>query len=135
MSFVDLLRELVVQAAPERRSSWRTLLPPAGSTLPQSKIFSDRLRRTAFDSIRSLIAAARCSSSVTSDELVLGLAEVDRHALEVEALLASRRTWSRALRSSCSSKSLTTSKETSPAMSLPAVRSVGDARTGGDASG
>ena len=39
--------------------SWRTLLPPAGSTLPQSKIFSDRLRRTAFDSIRSLIAAAR----------------------------------------------------------------------------
>ena len=52
--------------SPRRRPiCWRTLLPPAGSTLPQSKILSDRLRRMAFDSMRSLTAAARCSSSVS----------------------------------------------------------------------
>ena len=78
---------LATSSGRPRRSPirWRTLLPPAGSTLPQSKILSDRLRRIALDSMRSLTAAARCSSSVSEDELVLALRQVDGDALEVEA--------------------------------------------------
>ena len=86
-SRISLVIFLATSSDSPRRSPirWRTLLPPASSTLPQSKILSDRLRRIAFDSMRSLTAAARYSSSVTQDELVLGLGQVDGHALEVEA--------------------------------------------------
>ena len=71
-----------------RRSliSWRTLLPPAGSTLPQSKILSDRLRRIAFDSMRSLTRRRPVLVVGDEDDLLLGLGQVDRHALEVVAL-------------------------------------------------
>ena len=82
----DLLGELVGQARAGASIVWRTLLPPAGSTLPQSKIFSDRLRRIAFDSIRSLTAAARYSSSVSRTSSSFAWRQVDGHALEVEAL-------------------------------------------------
>ena len=54
---------------------WRTLFPPASSTLPQSKILSERPRRIALDSIRSFTAPARYSSSVSSDELRLRLGQ------------------------------------------------------------
>ena len=49
------------------------------------EILSDRLRRMAFDSMRSLTAAALCSSSVVGIQLVLRLAQVDGDALEIEA--------------------------------------------------
>src|SRR4051812_22661766 len=103
-----------------RRSviTWRTLLPPAGSTFPQSKIFSDRLRRIAFDSMRSLTAPARYSSSVTRTSSSLACVRSTVTPLKSYRCPTSRRTWSSALRSSCSSKSLTTSKEMSPAMGL-----------------
>ena len=66
-SRISLVIFLAISSDRPRRSPirWRTLLPPASSTLPQSKILSDRLRRIAFDSMRSLTAAARYSSSVT----------------------------------------------------------------------
>ena len=54
--------------------------------MPQSKIFSERPRRIAFDSRRSLTAAARYSSFVTRTELVLALLEIDRRGPEVEPL-------------------------------------------------
>ena len=87
-SRMSLVIRLASSSGRPRRSliSWRTLLPPAGSTLPQSKILSDRLRRIAFDSMRSLTAAARYSSSVTRTSSSLACVEVDRHALEVVAL-------------------------------------------------
>ena len=82
-----VIRLAISSVRPRRRAiCWRTLLPPAGSTLPQSKILSDRLRRIALDSMRSLMAAARCSSSVTRTSSSLACVEVDRHALEVVAL-------------------------------------------------
>ena len=85
MSFV---MRLAISSGRPRRSliSWRTLLPPAGSTLPQSKIFSDRLRLIAFDSMRSLTARGPVLVVGDEDELLLGLRQVDRHALEVVAL-------------------------------------------------
>ena len=85
-SRISLVIRLAISSGRPRRRPirWRTLLPPASSTLPQSKILSDRLRRIAFDSMRSLTAAARCSSSVSRIELVLRLGQLDGHALEVE---------------------------------------------------
>ena len=88
-SRISFVRLFARSSGSPRRSpiSWRTLLPPAGSTLPQSKILSDRLRRTAFDSIRSLTAAARYSSSVSSVISSLPWVSSTVDALEVEALL------------------------------------------------
>ena len=61
----DLLRDVLGQTTPEL-DLLADLFPPAGSTLPQSKILSDRLRRIAFDSIRSLTTPAWNSSSVVT---------------------------------------------------------------------
>ena len=93
---------------------WRTLLPPAGSTVPQSKIFSDSPRRTAFDWMRSLTAVARNSSSVTRTSSSLPCSRSTVAPRKSYRCTVSRRTWSSALRSSWASNSLTTSNETSP---------------------
>ena len=70
---------------PRRRPiRWRTLLPPASSTLPQSKILSDRLApdRLRLDEVLDRRGAMLVVGD--QDELVLGLGQVHRHALEVE---------------------------------------------------
>src|SRR6185295_12811446 len=93
---------------------WRTLLPPAGSTVPQSNTLSDRPRRTAFDWIRSLTALARNSSSVMRTISSLPCCRSTVAPRKSYRWIVSRRTWSSALRSSWASNSLTTSNETSP---------------------
>ena len=63
---------------------WRTLLPPASSILPQSKILSDRPRRIAFDLDQVLDRVRPVLVVGQEHELGLGLGELDGHALEVE---------------------------------------------------
>ena len=120
-SRISLVMRLATGSGRPRRSPirWRTLLPPASSTFPQSKILSDRFRRIAFDSIRSFTAAARYSSVVTSTTSSFDWVRSTVTPLKSNRVPTSRRTWSRALRSSCSSKSLTTSNDWSPAIDPP----------------
>ena len=76
----------------------------------------------AFDSMRSLTAAARCSSSVTRTSSPFAWVRSTVTPLKSYRCPTSRRTWSSALRSSCSSKSLTTSNDTSPAIDGSVLR-------------
>src|SRR5215203_3706630 len=100
-----------------RPISCRTLLPPAGTMSPHWKILSDRLRRIAFDSIRSFSALARMSESATRTILSFSCVRSTCAPLKSYRCWTSRRTWSSAFRSSISSKSETTSNDTSPATS------------------
>jgi len=54
--------------------------------VPQSKIFSERPRRIAFDSRRSLTARRAVLIVRDEDQLVLALLEIDRRSPEVEPL-------------------------------------------------
>ena len=87
-SRMSLVMRLATSSVRPRRSlmTWRTVLPPAGSTLPQSKILSDRL---AADRLRldEVLDRGRPGLVVRDEgDLVLALGQVDRHALEVVAL-------------------------------------------------
>ena len=103
--------------SPLRRSTcWRTFIPPACSIGPQSKILSERFRRTALVSTSSRIDFARSSESARMARASFSWVISAVAPLKSKRVAISRRTWSSAFRSSWASNSETTSKENSPAI-------------------
>src|SRR5947209_16768921 len=96
--------------------TWRILPPAAFSSLPGLKIFSERLRRIAFDSrmSRTFLSVSELSVRMVMLSLLCTISVLV--SFKSYRVCTSRRVWSRALTNSCSSNCETISNEQSPAI-------------------